>query len=369
MLHKIHIGLRTRIANSLAVHLANPDDIGKKKYFPALDGVRALAALMVMVGHFDSYWKKDSSQRLIMLAPAAVSLFFVLSGFLITGILLESKNKERYFLNFYMRRTLRIFPLYFLFLAIYYFVLPVILNEPIIGRQWAYWLFLTDFAQTFEWNAQGPLHYWSLAVEEHFYLFWPLIIYFLPKRGLVTAIMIILLLSFVVRYSLTVHGYPNYLFTFGRMDELALGSLLAVHKINRPDKRVIRRATIVLISVSVLIAIFWALFSGQANPIAQSLRYTLIAIFFACLMAMVLSSGNNPISRILQTRALRYTGEISYGLYVYHSSIFLIVQRCFNLNNNLIYFVISITLCYGVASLSYFLFERPFLRLKKRFKD
>lgn len=161
----------------------------KVNYLKPLDGIRAIAALMVMFFHF--FGSVAASTPLLaaikkgaVLGQTGVSLFFVLSGFLITRILISTKDSPRYFYNFYLRRTVRIFPLYYLFLVIYYFIRPLLIPEatvPSAGEQAYYWLYLQDFSETFDWLAKGPSHYWSLAIEEHFYMFWPLLVFFLDK--------------------------------------------------------------------------------------------------------------------------------------------------------------------------------------------
>jgi peptidoglycan/LPS O-acetylase OafA/YrhL len=171
------------------------------KHLRELDGIRAIAALMVMFFHFFQNIQTDDSflltvKKLSIFGQTGVSLFFVLSGFLITRILINTKNSESYFLNFYVRRSLRIFPLYFFFLLLYYFVLPWLEQKPIASfdRQIYFWTYLQNLAVTFEWDFAGPGHFWSLAVEEHFYLFWPFLIYFLTQRGIKTAMKFFILL-------------------------------------------------------------------------------------------------------------------------------------------------------------------------------
>ena len=172
------------------------------KYFKNLDGIRAIAVLMVMLSHFLTplHSKFNILQQLLnkssMLGQLGVSLFFVLSGFLITRILLNTKEKKQYFKNFYVRRILRIFPLYYLFLILFYYIFPFILDTeiPKFSQQLYYFTYLQNFAITFKWDSVGPIHFWSLAVEEHFYIFWPFIIYFF-KDNKVIRIIILLIVS------------------------------------------------------------------------------------------------------------------------------------------------------------------------------
>ena len=163
----------------------------KISYIKELDGIRAIAAWMVMFLHFFQMLNINTGiffyiNKVAIFGGTGVSLFFVLSGFLITRILISSKLKKNYFKNFYIRRSLRIFPLYFLFLLFYYVAYPLVLNEKFVSfhNQIYYWVYLQNFALTFNWTSVGPLHLWSLAVEEHFYLIWPLLVYLLDIKWL-----------------------------------------------------------------------------------------------------------------------------------------------------------------------------------------
>lgn len=131
----------------------------KISYYKELDGVRAIAALMVMVFHFFLYLKTSVPTLLVIkkltgIGQTGVSLFFVLSGFLITRILLKTKNNEHYFKSFYIRRAIRIFPLYYFFLAIYFFLIPIIKNTSFIpfNEQFYFWVYLDNIPMTFKWN-------------------------------------------------------------------------------------------------------------------------------------------------------------------------------------------------------------------------
>src|SRR5262245_11738617 len=163
-------------------------------HVPALDAIRGLAILVVTLYRFggggdgparaiDHYWLIDMGQR-------GVDLFFVLSGFLITGILFDAKGKQHYFRNFYIRRAVRIFPLYYGVLAVAVLLLPLLTTsladafQPAVHAQGWLWLYGANVWQAVrgQW-CLGPLnHFWSLAIEEHFYFLWPAVIYFTSRR-------------------------------------------------------------------------------------------------------------------------------------------------------------------------------------------
>ena len=217
-----------------------------RMHLPALDGVRGLAVLMVLLFHFvGDVPPSGSVERMIVgvtkYGAFGVELFFVLSGFLITGILYDTHDGRYYFRNFYMRRLLRIFPLYYGVLALVFLVAPLIprLRGPtldyLLDRQaWA-WLYAVNIyiARQGEWSFSYLNHFWSLAIEEHFYFFWPLVVFALARkpRVLITVSLAIALGAMLARLTGSLMGlswWTTYTFTPFRLDGLALGAFLAV---------------------------------------------------------------------------------------------------------------------------------------------
>lgn len=348
------------------------------KYLKELDGIRAIAALMVMFFHFFQSLEVNTPFLSIIkkgafIGQTGVSLFFVLSGFLITRILIASKNSENYFLNFYMRRSLRIFPLYYFYLLLVFIILPLLnhTNIPAFKQQIFHWIYLQDFAITFHWDYKGPVHFWSLAVEEHFYLFFPMLVYFLKEKKLIIALLVIIFTSILVRFILSSKGYEVFFFTFTRMDELAMGAILAIFEIKNYfiENNVKYFATGFILS-SIPTILLWILFSGNKVVILQVFKFLFISSSYFFLVALIVCMKNSSfIKKILNTQFLSYTGKISYGLYVYHGLCYDYIESWPLINALPLRFILSFALAYVGASLSYYLIENQFLKLKKMFQS
>jgi peptidoglycan/LPS O-acetylase OafA/YrhL len=348
----------------------------KLRHYKELDGVRGIAALMVMFFHFFQDVTTGNSflatvQKYSAFGWTGVSLFFVLSGFLITRILLNSKERPSYFLNFYARRTLRIFPLYYLFLVIFYFLVPALEHLPIapFNQQIWYWVYLQNFATTFYWPNAGPEHFWSLAIEEHFYLFWPLLVYFLDKKKTKVAIISIIFISIATRSVMLANHIDVSRFTFARLDELALGSLLAIWELEGKLKDIDGRKFLLLFVLTVIPTIaLWTLTTGLAIDAIQISKFILMALCYFGLIGYILTiKEEHFIKKVLGIRALTYTGKISYGLYVYHPLCFYLLGKYLSIGSVFLSFIVRFGFVYATASLSYYLFESRFLKLKKKF--
>src|SRR5688572_6027292 len=211
-------------------------------FIPALDGLRGIAIILVMLHHFTSYRPTAGIDGLIgsvvFFFWTGVDLFFVLSGFLISGILLDTRNSERYFTSFYARRTLRIFPLYYLVLFLAFVVLPkfpavhaVLAGHPDVPTQWPYWLYLTNFSIADGGWVHGWVDVaWSLAIEEQFYLVWPLMIWLCPPRLVAPLCAVILVAEPIARVYARATDVPSlsiFVLPWFRLDGFATGALLA----------------------------------------------------------------------------------------------------------------------------------------------
>ena len=348
----------------------------KLKYYDSLDGVRGLAALMVMFCHFFTYVQPGDTVVLNLLVKAAaigqsgVILFFVLSGFLITRILINTKNEHGYFSNFYARRSLRIFPLYFFFLFLFYFIVPWILGTetPALNQQIYHWTYLQNVAMTFNWPLKGPGHYWSLAVEEHFYLLWPLLVYFLTIKSLKKLVFVIYGIALVTRVILVSNGYDPFFFTLTNMDSLAIGAGLAIWEYEGSFKKSSYYVKGFIISL-LPVLILWVFFGGDSNPVIQIVKPALVNITCVLLIGFVITSKGGIVTKFFNSKVMNFSGKISYGLYVYHIGGYDFIRKYLPIKNPYVLFICSALFVYLVAALSFFYFEKHFLELKKYFKN
>ncbi len=363
---------------------------------PGLDGLRAVAFLLVYALHTDY----------LQIGWVGVQFFFVLSGFLITGILLDMKKSLRpreYFVKFYGRRFLRIFPLYYFYLLLMtgmaLVLIYVITYRPNYMRlfldQMRYaFLYVYDFffATRLVKNSNFLDHFWSLSVEEQFYIFWPLLILLVPEKRLKK-----LFLSFIVlgplfrlaffliyrsgefRFLARSVEWFIYPLPFSHIDAFAFGAYISRYSIPNVKKQfflllaalpIIGYTTQYLATGSIgkVSAFGFPIFLGNAYQCIWG--YSLLNYFFAVTLCLVAKEG--AFLRFLDWKPMQYLGKISYGLYVYHFPVIWFVDRIRDFGlpaptakalTALIAFPITLLL----ASASYHLMEKPILNLKDRF--
>ena len=351
----------------------------KLKYYKNLDGVRAIAALMVIIFHFFSFniintynysWLVNFT-KIAKFGQTGVSLFFVLSGFVITRILISSRESENYFKSFYIRRSLRIFPLYYLYLVIYFYVTPFLSGGSIVAfsNQLGSYFYLQNIATTFKWiGFSSPNHFWSLAVEEHFYLFWPLLIYFFSLKRLPYIIGIVFFVSLITKHILLINNYDIGYFTFTRIDQLSLGALLAYLEFNNNLNKNNSKLFVLLIIFSIALVGLTITIQNSNHYIKEMIKYPILGLlYFSCIGWLVINSGKNQINNFLQLNFLKFSGKISYGLYVYHPLAILVLKYFFQTGNIFIDFILVFLITYLLAFLSYKYFESKFLVFKERF--
>lgn len=373
--------------------------LASRAHLPALDGVRGWAILLVMIHHMAVFIPTTPAQQtalgVLQIGWVGVDLFFVLSGFLITGILLDSRGGPGYFRSFYARRVLRIFPLYYLICAFSFIVLPH-LPLPSIkaqrfatvgGDQWMYWTFLSNIALA---KFGGPRHgimdvTWSLAIEEQFYIVWPALVLMLRPRTLGQLCILIILASPLLRLTGMLLNLPVmsvYAFTLCRLDGLCAGALIALiargHFQIRPTPRL----------GAVLIGCGAALFAASAVA-ARGINYwdagaplisfgfTGIVSTFAGILVLALTIPNAPILRMINNAPMRTLGKYSYAIYLFHLPLRAFIRdRVMHperfpaypggvFTAQFLFYVVSIAAVFAAAWISFRVYERPFLRLKR----
>jgi len=308
-----------------------------------------MAILLVLVHHAVRYGGMQPAvaldrlfQKMGTAGWSGVDLFFVLSGFLITGILLDAKGRHGYFRNFYIRRILRIFPLYYGFLFCAFVVLPHVVTRSaeysaLLHDQLWYWTYLQNAAVALKgWPpvaALDPL--WSLAVEEQFYLVWPLLVLALSRRGLIVACLAIAAASLGIRCVLLLTGHPlgAYVLTPSRMDALSAGGLLAtLARTPGGLSRLARlaRPAVAVSSLGLLAIVLWRHNFHYWDWVVRTAGFSLLAVLFAGILALVVTSPHNGLtSRFFAHPILRSFGRYSYAMYVFHLPALLYLTRFF----------------------------------------
>ncbi|HRN55975.1 MAG TPA: acyltransferase [Agriterribacter sp.] len=345
-------------------------------YYHSVDGLRGVTALMIISEHFFTLERCMNSVALrsvFHFFGTGLSLFFLLSGFFITRILLKSLSSEHYFKNFYVRRALRIFPLFYVALAVYY-IIPRFFDigfqySTSFGSQAYYYFFLQNLAITFSWNASGPHHFWSLALQEHFYLFWPAIIYVFYKttgRRLLYVSVLLLLLPLLVRYFMISKGYSINYFTFARLDQLTLGGILAILEKNK----VLNQKNLKYFIICIVGGLALTLFAQFKLPsfYFELFKHNVLGIlYFGVIGYCVINENNGFFTTVMKQRPIKYLGKISLGMYVWHVLIIFFINSGRSTGYSVIDFLILVGLTVLIASMSYYWLEKPFLQLKKRF--
>lgn len=347
----------------------------KLEYFKSLNGLRTIAALMVIVAHFFTLKNSFNSVLFYKIAKfgnSGVSLFFVLSGFVITRILLNSINSNNYFKAFYVRRTLRIFPLYYLALVCYYY-LPNLLDSlyqfsPLFSQRVYYYIYLQNLARTFNWSSSGPIHFWTLSVEEHFYLLWPAIVYLgcrFERTWLLYISGLLLLLPLLLRFRMLSSGYVIEFFTFTRLDQLVLGGILAILEHKGLLNTKYKRAYIIITLAGAAFFIFCSFFNDFYQDV---FKHDALGMFYFGIIALcVIYEHKGSGTKLLKLPVMQYLGTISYGIYVWHALAIDIVEHYLGTYWILLNFSLVVLLTVFISSISYWLVEKPFLNLKRFF--
>jgi peptidoglycan/LPS O-acetylase OafA/YrhL len=351
-------------------------NFANNKNIPQLDGLRGIAILLVLLVHSQESFRGIHLDSLARRGWIGVDLFFVLSGFLITGILLDTKGRGAWLRNFYARRALRIWPLYYAVLLFIFVLVPI--AKPSNKLELSHYPWYWYFSYLQNWFVRGwgiaPLSItWSLAVEEQFYMSWPIVVLVSSRKGLRNVLVATFLLSPLLRWvaiSLGSSWVFTYTFTGFRLDSIALGGLMALFVRSEAFSATrLRRISMATFGMGGLaVAINFARRPPEESP-HSAIIYTLLALTFsgALGLALVTSGG------FLKNSVLRYVGKISYGLYLLHLTVFSVYDNTiihYRLHDYLLLdTAIRHLLLFGVVTASWYLFESPILTLKSKFED
>ncbi|NVN99440.1 MAG: acyltransferase [Geobacteraceae bacterium] len=389
-------------------------------YIPALDGVRGWSIVMVLLchaftdplfGHIQTESASELSRieyifrHLIAYCSLGVDFFFVLSGFLITGILLKALHSRRYFTNFYARRILRISPLYYLYISVIFFLVPFFVNNVRGEIPSYYYISYYCYLQNFwnDINSNGLLqhllgHLWSLAVEEHFYLVWPLIVWgcVLSNSGgteatsdrgkglrrLRSVTIFLLLFTMFFRSAVLVFSDIELIrvgsWTFCRMDSILVGALLAICLRSQLRPWLEKWRLQLLFAAVVLcltVIIIDATFVFKESPATNTFGYTLFAVMFAAVINVILFLPRGHLFlTVFDNKVFRLYGKHSYAIYIFHPLVNTIVwiklleqYQWEYFPASISYFILSINGSLLVSWVLWHLFEKHFLRLKRFF--
>lgn len=365
-----------------------------KRHVPSLDGVRGLAALAVFAFHYGGGARSGhllvrSMGHALRFGAAGVPLFFALSGFLITGILWDGYGRHGWWKNFFARRSLRIFPLYYAVMCL------AVVASIALGDSWAqtkslwpYFFYLQSVP--FNWFVMGPApthlkfyHLWSLAVEEQFYLLWPFVLW--PFRNRIRSaqsLCIAIWASSLVFRVWTAHtGVSQWGYDVpANAGELSMGSwlALAIRQSEEKRERVLRFAPVVLlVALGGICADAWfgkMNLKGGLYPFpSTAVGLSVYAIFFTSLIALCLRPG--VVTNIFSFAPLRKAGQISYGIYILHVALmpfyyWLLSPLTNRISHNAfqgVLFCVALVLTLSIATLSFYLFESKVNRLKRYF--
>ena len=376
---------------------------------PALDGLRGAAILLVVVWHYFYFYPDPSHhpsallrklyvyfERCIAVGWSGVDLFFILSGFLIGGILLEARTSPSYFSTFYLRRFFRIIPVYYVWIVLYILLLlgfTFVKQADSLGEPKTWYEIAAQFV--FLQNL-GFIHYsgvgaawfvstWSLAVEEQFYLVAPVIIRWLSSRVLFRLLILVILLAPFLRvlvhydYPPTVSLDPAYILMPCRADGLAIGVLVAFLWRKPQSQKWLKSHAGVLYSLfGVFLTGIFVLGShwpSHHSLAMQSVGFTWLAIFYALLLVLTLVNPAGPFASLARMRWLRELGNVSYCVYIIHQSVNLFCHEVLlpTQGNPSDWRVIAVPMVacvvsYSIARLSLSYFEQPLQRFGHTFK-
>jgi len=347
-------------------------------YLPGLNGLRAIAAISVVIAHVSLRGIADFGLPDLIDLPLAgfgVTLFFVISGFLISYLLLQEMKKRDVvdIKKFYLRRILRIWPIYYLFIlfSIGMFFLLGRQNEILLKEMWFYLFFAANIPFIFQQGILILVHYWSIGVEEQFYLFWPWIVNYSKNSLLKIAVIIflvIMLIKILFWWQLGVDSYAYRFLSVSRFHCMMIGVIGAIMYFNKQIR--FNR----LLSNKMVQLIAWMLFLLMGFNIVHIPAVIAQEVVAFASLSMIM--GQVFVKRRiinLENKFCDFFGKISYGIYVIHPLIILLLSRLYkNLEVTiefkyvLVYSTVVLSTIF-IAWLSYTYYEKPFLKLKTKF--
>ncbi len=359
----------------------------RDRHIPALDGIRGIAVLLVIAFHCRSILPGSGPTYLLLRAVdlgwSGVDLFFVLSGFLITGILLDTRHSPTYFRTFYARRILRIFPLYF----VYLFVILVLVRFAGIwisgsddwgnAKPWWYLTYLANWQRSHGIDDKYLGHLWSLSIEEQFYLIWPAVIWMIPPRRLAWWCLPLVVLAPVCRLIVGMQAEAAYRLTPCRMDALVLGAFVAIGV--REFRETCDRLASYVSGFALMgfLMVVSQLHSGFWNDTKMATYgASLVDVVFACVVFAGATCSGGTLHRVLTAPLLRICGKYSYAMYIMHVIVVESLQPIVvSLLGKHVSFLIQYVLFFpavagitlGTAWVVWRTVELPFLRLKRLF--
>lgn len=355
-----------------------------KNHLTALDGIRGVSVLCVILAHHVRF----------PLAFLAMDCFFVLSGFLITGILLDTKGSKGYFKNFYFRRALRIFPIYYFTLFVFFYVLDGCCSlsdnpdfEFYFENEISFWVYFQNYslAHMDPRQSHALVHLWSLAVEEQFYVFVPLMVFLFSRKNLAFLFGLIIIGALFYRVDNFVNNGSwviEYMSTVSRMDALALGGVVALLVRSQWWETIknYRRQFKIVLACLIFYFLLWMLTSDNfyflpaRGIIQRTVNYTLSALMFSLLLVLAVLK-DKYITKVFCAKLLTYLGKRSYAIYIFHMPIKhmlipFLTTHVFWLANLGKWPTICLSLLLATTSgeISWRLIEKQALGLKKYFK-
>jgi peptidoglycan/LPS O-acetylase OafA/YrhL len=362
-------------------------------HMPALDSLRGIAILMVLAHNFDPVENPTSHLARLVDHVAdtgwiGVQLFFVLSGFLITGALLDARGATNRLRAFFGRRVLRIFPIYYATLLVAFVILPLVApaHAPDGRHQVWLWVYLSNWVEHTGRAVPVFPHFWSLAVEEQFYLLWPFVVYGLAPRRLLGVVTGLTIAALAIRIAMRATGADPgavYMWTICRMDALTAGAALAVWLRLPGGPAAVERHWRALSAVTAVVALAGVVVTRglpRTSAATQTLGYSVLVIAFSYLLlaavraeARAVAEGPRTSGRVARVvgAALRSVGKYSYAMYIFHVPIRAIagahLRNSIGAAGALAYLVGATLVTYLAALLSYHAFEKHFLALKRHF--